>query len=181
MTAPRHPLRGTLLAGLGFGLIVAVGLTVLPPVVPAVAVFKCLIWLCLAVYTVLMARWADKPFFPALFHLVLLAAIGLFLRRGTDFLVVSLLIFSWLRSGVLVSGPTLRKFFAELIFCGGGAVLLSLFAPRSATTWGLAVFLFFQIQCLYFFLVLPTDPKRNETDPFETARAEAEKLFSAGR
>lgn len=180
MTTSRHPVRETLLAGLAFGVLVTVGLSVLPPVVPSAAAFKSLIWFCLAAHTVQLRRWGDSRLLPALFHLLLLAVAGVFIDRGIDFLIVALLIFSWVRSGVLVSGQPLRKGFAELLFCGGGALLLSLFAPRSAVAWGLAVFLFFQIQCLYFFIVLPGGLKRETADPFESARAEAERLFSAG-
>lgn len=140
------------------------------------------IWLNLAVYAVLLCRWSRTRLAAVLFPLALLLGVALWPRTHTGFLLMTLGILSWIRSGICYRGRPLRALTAELVTVLGGSMLVALWWPRSVIAWALAVWLFFLVQSVYFF-ILPGNVSGREAphkaDPFEQARKEAERVLES--
>lgn len=143
--------------------------------------FKLALWLDLALYSVLLVRWSKSRLLPALFPLGLLLAAALWPWSHSGFFLLGLGGLSWVRSGICFQAPPLRLLTAETIATVGGAGLVALLAPGSALTWALAIWLFFLVQTLYFYIMpgLAESPAKGPAqDPFEAAREEAEKMLT---
>ena len=141
-----------------------------------------LIWAMTAVYGLLLCRWAGKNpvslFFPLL--ALLLPVFALPCRPA--FWIMCLTVFGWIRSGVCFPGNLLKTFAAELPLTLGGGALIAVFSPRTPLSWALAVWMFFLIQSLFFAFFQPAetpDAFKIAVDPFESARAEAEKIIAS--
>jgi hypothetical protein len=143
--------------------------------------FKCLIWLDLAVYSLLLARWSRTRRSLVLFPMALLLGAAFWPRAGSGFLVLALGILCWVRSGICYGGTPIRALTAELVTVGGGIVLVGALSTNlTAAVWPLALCLFILIQALYFFIIPAVNgqaPENAFPDPFEQARHEAEKLL----
>ncbi|MGE5255731.1 MAG: hypothetical protein ACM3KE_03615 [Hyphomicrobiales bacterium] len=98
----------------------------------------------------------------------------------TNFVIPAAATLSWIRSGICSPGPTLRRMFAEAIFCPAGLVLAWVLQPPGLYGWTLSVWLFWLIQALYFLVVDP-EPGRLMEHPdlkkFEAAHSRAETLL----
>ena len=138
------------------------------------------IWLDLAVYSVLLCRWSRTRIAAILFPLALLLGVAFWPRAHAGFLLMAMGIFSWIRSGICFKNTPLRALAAELITVLGGSVLVALWWPQSTVSWALAVWLFFLVQSVYFFIIPAIGNKREileYSDPFEQARREAERVL----
>jgi hypothetical protein len=71
----------------------------------------------------------------------------------SGFVIPAAVTLSWIRSGVCLPGPTLRRVFAEAIFCPAGLALAWALQPPGLYGWTLSVWLFWLIQSLYFLVV----------------------------
>lgn len=141
-----------------------------------------LIWAMTAVYGLLLCRWAGKKsaslFFPLLSFLLLVLV-----QPGRPaFWIMCLAVFGWIRSGICFPGSLFKTIAAELPLTLGGGALIAVFSPRTPINWALAVWMFFLIQSIYFVFFQPAEAPaafKIAADPFERARAEAEKIIAS--
>ena len=141
------------------------------------------IWCDLAVYTLLLCRWSRTRLPAVLFPLALLLGVVVWPRAHAVFLLMAMGTFSWIRSGICFNNTPLRALTAELVTVGGGILWIIFWWPQATVSWALAVWLFFLVQSLYFFIIPPnlnTLKRLENQDPFEQARREAERLLETG-
>lgn len=145
--------------------------------------FKLSLWLDAALYALLLTRWSSTRVVSILFPLLLLLGAVLWPYAYSGFFLLGLGIFSWIRSGICFKAPPLRRLTAEVITVAGGAGLVAICGPASPFGWALAVWLFFLVQALYFFLVPAAARKggvdQQSRDPFPAALQEAENVLEA--
>jgi len=142
--------------------------------------FKLALWLDLALYSVLLVRWSNSRLLPVLFPMGILLAAAMWPWSRSGFFLLGLGVLSWIRSGICFTAPPLRLLTAETIAMAGGAGLVALLAPGSALTWALALWLFFLVQTVYFYIMPgpaegPIQPQTR--DPFDAALQESEKIL----
>jgi hypothetical protein len=141
------------------------------------------IWLNLAIYAVLLCRWSRTRMSAVFFPLALLLGVALWPGTQTGFLLIALGIFSWMRSGICFKSTPLRSLTAELATVLGGGMLVAFWWPNSIVSWALAVWIFFLVQSVYFFIIPIKQHNREisqDIDPFERARREAERVLEGG-
>lgn len=140
------------------------------------------IWLDLAVYAVMLCRWSRTRLVSVVFPLALLLGVALWPRTHAGFLLLALGIFSWIRSGICFRNAPMRALIAELVTVLGGSLLVVVWWPRSIPAWALAVWLFYLVQSVYFY-ILPSrsgfSPTKEPIDPFEQARRELERVLES--
>ena len=183
MKSAAKPIRSTIIWGLIGGLLyiplcVALSRLMLWPVS-----FQVSLWILLAGYGVLLSRWAPKPLKSISLPLLLLFLAAFFIRSTSAFLFLSLVMLSWIRSGVCFKEkPFLKRFGAEIGLGLATGLLVSGAVPAAALTGALGIWLFFLIQSLYFVLFdYRSDAEaRIEVDPFEKAKMAAQKILSSG-
>jgi hypothetical protein len=167
MKITRRPMLITILYGLLCGISFVPTVMVLSSFLYWSTAFRLAIWLTLAGY----------------FPLLLLLLLVFWGDTNGAFLFLALGVLSWVRSGICFQGGLLKALLAEFTLCLGGGALVAFFTPHSAVTWGLAVWMFFLVQSLYF--VFSRDlgeavEEKVEVDPFELARSQAERILSTG-
>lgn len=144
--------------------------------------FQLAIWLQLALYSVLLARWSQTRLLSIIFPLILLLVAAWFAVDPAGYLLLALAVFSWIRSGICFNGAPLRRLMAEVVTVAGGMAAVVFLVGSSSLSWALGFTLFGLVQALYFFLV---PLKGGETlsgrprDPFEHAFREAQKIVDA--
>jgi len=183
MKSTANPIRSTIIWGLISGILyipLCLGLSLFMfwPVS-----FQISLWVLLAGYAVLLSRWARRPLRAISLPVVLLFLTALFIRSTSAFLFTSLVMLSWIRSGICFKeAPFLKRSGAEIGLGLATGLLVSGTVPAAAIAWALGIWLFFLIQALYFVLFGdPTDPEtRIEADPFEKAKMAAQKILSDG-
>ncbi len=176
----KHPVRTTIVYAVLSGLAVVPAASVLSLYLYWPAAFKLMLWVDLAIYGVLMARWSGVRLLPLLFPLAILMGSALWPRTYSSFFILAMGVFAWMRSGICFQGTPLRALSAEVLTLGGAAGLLLFFGGHSSVAWALTICLFFLIQSLYFFIVpirRRTFEARRERDPFEQAVEEAKKVL----
>ncbi len=140
-----------------------------------------ILWVYLATYGFLLTRWGEKSVLSIIFPLVLLLIILFVVKSDSAFLLFALAIFSWIRSGICFQKPFSRVLLMELFLTLGCTVLAAWFTPDSMFTRALGVWMFFLVQSLYFVFLDHRDLKQNaQSDPFEEAMMQAEKILSGG-
>ena len=133
---------------------------------------KLTVWAAVAVYAALLARWSRTRRLDLAFPLALLLGAAFWPHAYTGYYLLALGVFSWIRSGICFNTNPLRAMTAELITMAGCAAWVAFWSPRSALAWALAVWLFFLVQTLYFFIVplqVEPDVGLQSVDPFERA------------
>ncbi len=144
--------------------------------------FMLTIWLYLAGYLALLARWAKAALVSVLFPLLLLLVVVFWGSSTTAFMLLALGTLSWVRSGICFKGGALKTLGSETILSLGGGALVACFTPHSAITWAMAIWMFFLVQSLYFIFFRETGDvgkKEMKLDPFDRAKGKAEKILSA--
>jgi hypothetical protein len=145
-----------------------------------VTAVKLVLWAMLSGYAVLLSRWSGRRLASQLFPLLLLLGVAFWpgVYRGFCFIAVGVL--AWVRSGICFDRSPLRAVIAETLTLAGGACLVVFLAPTGAIAWALAIWLFWLIQSLYFFLV-PLPASRpiaaGEADPFTQACREVQRIL----
>jgi hypothetical protein len=143
--------------------------------------FKWILWLDLAIYALLLARWSRTRLLPILFPLALLLGAAFWPGAWIGFYALALGVLCWVRSGICYTGTPLRGLTAELIIVVGGITLVSTLGSGSTAAWPVGLCLFILVQALYFY-ILPADSggktEPAPSDPFEQARHEAEKVLA---
>jgi hypothetical protein len=175
--------RSTIIWGLIGGLVYIPLCVALSRFLPWPVSFQIALWILLAGYAVLLSRWAPRSLTSISLPLLLLFLAAFFIRSTSAFLFISLVMLSWIRSGICFKAkPFLKRFGAEI---GLGLVtgLLACGAmPAVDIASALGIWLFFLIQTLYFVLF---DDRSDlevkiEVDPFEKAKMAARKILSNG-
>jgi len=183
MKSTAKPIRSTIIWGLIGGLLyiplgVALSRFMLWPVS-----FQVSLWVLLAGYGVLLTRWAPESLRSIGLPLLLLFLAAFFIRSTSAFLFVSLMVLSWIRSGICFKEkPFLKRFGAEIGLGLATGLLVSGVVPAATIAGALGIWLFFLIQALYFVVFdYRSDPEAGiEVDPFETAKMAARKILSNG-
>jgi hypothetical protein len=183
MIPTAKPIRSTIIWGLISGLLcipLSVGLSrfMLWPLG-----FQVSLWVLLAGYGVLLSHWAPKSLRSISFPLLLLFFAAFFIRSTSAFVFTSLVMLSWIRSGICFKEkPFLKRFGAEIGLGLAAGLLVSGAVPAVAIGWALGIWLFFLIQALYFVLLdYHSDPEAKiDVDPFEKAKMAAQKILSNG-
>ena len=181
MEISQHPIRTTIFFGLICGLsFIPVNLT-LSYVLDGPSATYLTLWLYTAGYSLLLSRWRKKPILSSGFPLLLLFVTSFLVNSMAAFYLLSLVVISWIRSGIYFRNPCRIKLVVELLLCVVGGIPVAVFTPGSASTWVLGIWMFFLIQSLYFVIfenraVMPEDPYG--IDPFERAGRQAEEILS---
>lgn len=144
--------------------------------------FQLVIWLQLAVYSVLLARWSHTRLISIVFPLILLLVAAWLPAYPAGYLVLALATFSWIRSGISFYGAPMRRLMAEVVTVAGGLAAVVFLVGSSSFSWALGFTLFGVVQALYFFMVPQPGGEGLERvphDPFEIAYKEAQKIVEA--
>ncbi|GAB6905542.1 conserved membrane hypothetical protein [Desulfosarcina cetonica] len=142
--------------------------------------FKLTLWLDLLIYALLLARWGRRHPATILFPMGLLLGAALWPGVYTGFFCLGLGMLAWIRSGICFTTTPLRALLAETIAIGGGIALTVFFHPTTAISWAIAIWLFFLMQALYFFIVPSSRRDSSATaqeDPFERACRDVKRLL----
>ena len=142
MNTTAKPMRTTLVFGMCCGLLAFFPTGAARWTSFSYVLFQGLIWTCLAVYGILLARWSETPFSRVVFPLALPLPLLLFHSPPQAFFLFCLLILSWVRSGTCFPNTLAAGLATELALCFGAAALVAFFSPRSALSWGLGIWLF---------------------------------------
>ena len=140
-----------------------------------------LLWALLAVYGLMMSRWASKPISSLAVSLILLLIAALCINSTAIFAWVAVVIFGWIRSGICFRRrPAAMRFVAEIGLGVGAGLAMSAGVLTAPVPAALGIWLFFLIQTLYFiiFEYRPEPSDRLDEDLFERARAAAEQILS---
>jgi hypothetical protein len=180
MKIVRRPMPGTVLFGL------VCGISFVPVSVALSYVFlwptalRMTLWFCLASYGCLLARWGKVNFASIFFPLLIVFLFVFWGNSARLFLLLSLGVLSWIRSGICFQRPLRRMLGTELFLSVGGGALVAFFMPHSPATWAMGLWMFFLIQSLYFLVVRDLGDRRQDVslDPFEQARRRAEEILS---
>ena len=181
MNSSKRPVRTTIFFGLICGLLfIPVRLffeyTGLWPFL-----FRLTIFAIVAAYSFILASWADRKPISVFFPLVFLFVFTFGRSTSATFLLLSLGMLSWIRSGICFKKDFPRSLGAEIIFAIGGGALVAYFNPQGALAWAMGIWMFFLIQALYFMAM--TDMAETDTaqpiDPFEQARMKAEGILKS--
>ena len=182
MKITRRPMITTILYGLMCGVTFIPVSIVLSYVIYWPEAFRFAVWSYVALYGLLLTRWGKGSSISIVFPLLTLFIFVFWGNSNSAFLLLSLGILSWIRSGICFRRPLAQMLSVELLICIGGGALVAYFAPHSALTWAMGIWLFFLVQSLYF--VLAGNIMREENvvrmDPFEEARSQAEQILSNG-
>jgi len=183
MKISRRPMFTTIIYGLLAGTSFIPMVMVMSNLLYWTTAFRLAIWLILAGYLVLLTRWGRASLFSLLFPLLLLLLLVFWGDTNSAFLFLSLGILSWVRSGICFQGGLLKSLVTEAALCLGAGALVVFFSPHSTITWGVAVWIFFLIQSVYFVVFADFEEKQEEQmelDPFHLARSRAERILSTG-
>jgi len=142
--------------------------------------YKLFLLLNLAIYSVLLCRWSKTSPAAILFPLLLLSGVALWPHTYTGFILIALAVFSWIRSGVCFKSTPVRAIIAEIATVVAGVGFMLFWWPDSPLAQPLAIWLFFLIQTLYFYIVPGITKQRSDAvskDSFEQACREMERLL----
>lgn len=188
MKAIYSPLRTSIV----FGLFCAIGFIPVNTLISSFfswpLPFRLTIWFYLCLYSVLLSRWAGKSIGGVFFPLLIMFASIFMIPSQNLYLIFSLAVLSWIRSGLCFSGPLYKIIPVEIVICFGTGFLARSFSPGSLLTWSGIIWLFFLCQSVYFLFFENELKNRAEmspkispgipSDPFEHARKQAEKILS---
>ena len=181
MKTSKRPTRTTVAFGLAASLSFIPLTGILTPLLGGPIAFRSALWAYLALYGVLLARWGGRHMGVILFPILL----GLFCVFGCAsqhaFLLLSISLLGWIRSGICFPRPAVGVLLAEILLGFGGALLVAWFGPHTPLAQALGVWMFFLVQSLYFPIFAHragNNEKERGADPFETARGRAENILA---
>jgi len=179
MKIARRPMPATILFGLLCGIFFVPITVALSYVISWPTAFRVTMWLYLASYGVLLARWGKVSFTSILFPLLIAFLLVVWGGLAPPFLLLALGILSWIRSGICFRRPLPKMLGIELVVSLGGGALVAYLEPYSPATWAIGVWMFFLIQSLYFIVVRDTGDEEEDVslDPFEQAKRRAEEIL----
>jgi hypothetical protein len=181
MKPDSKPVRATIFTGLVFGALYAPLSLSLESYLYWPWPFKSTLLMYLAMYSLLLTRWTERKPAKIILPLILLILYVKFQApyETKQFVICTLLAFSWIRSGICAERLSLKLLIVELTLSFGGAVLAVFLSSQSTIGISLAIWLFFLFQSLYF-IALPGKTvlqKNLVPDRFEQAKRQTEKLL----
>ena len=181
MIRSQHPIRTTIFFGLICGLSFIPANLALNYVLPGPTVINLTLWLYTTGYSLLLSRWSKKPILSIGFPLLLLFVTSILVDSMASFFFLSVVVISWIRTGICFRIPGGKKFLVELLLCVLAGIQAALFTPGSALDWVLGIWMFFLIQSLYFVIIENNADRlvdQYEIDPFERASRQVETILS---
>jgi hypothetical protein len=141
--------------------------------------FNLFLWLNLVLYSFFLCRWSKTRMVPLFPPLLFVLGAALWPGNSSGFILIILCVFSWVRSAFCYSGTVVRTVVAESLTIGGGAGLLLFWWPGSDLVFPAALWMFFLVQTLYFFIIPGRmhDSIPDPVDPFERACREMERIL----
>ena len=140
------------------------------------------LWLFVSGYVFLLIRWSEKRFLSITFPLLILFLTIFLAKSTTAFFLFALIVISWIRSGICFQKYTGIRLAVEMLLSFVGGILVVTFAPGTAISWALGIWMFFLVQALYFVFIEYTgnidEEETAEMDPFEQAGSQAEAILS---
>lgn len=175
-----HPLGSTIIFGLLCGLLFIPLAYILSPLVYWPQALFLPIWTFMVVYSGILACWSRVGVKATLFPLVLILVTLPWVDSMVLFMILILGTLGWIRSGVCYSDYMGKRMVIELFLCLVAGGLLAILNPTTLLTWGLAVWMLFLVQALYFVFFDTRDQAMAtmEPDPFEYAREQAENILA---
>jgi hypothetical protein len=180
METEKRPIRTTLLFGLMCGLIFIPISMMFKYTYFWPYIFRITIFSYLAVYAVFLSGWGNKKRFAVLFPLLFLFIFILAQNSTLAFLLLSMGMLSWIRSGVCFQDAFAKSMGGEIIFTMGGGALVACFNPHTTITWALGIWLYFMVQSVYFMFMTDLEIVNDvtyEPDAFNQARMRAERAL----
>lgn len=137
-------------------------------------------WGNLVLYSILLCRWSEKTLIKVFFPIILLLGIAVFPLNCGSYFIITSTVLSWIRSGICFIERPARSILVEITLCVGFVVVLT--AIISDATYGLpiAIWLFYLLQALYFYLVHDANyicVARLSKESFAHAFNEMERIF----
>ena len=174
------PITASVIFAAAAGLLLAAVVSLPLRPIPRTTAANAAIFLCLAAYSVFLARSNGcrlQALFAPLFMLsAVLAAAG----SIAAFVVPAAAGLSWLRSGICFPGSTARRLCVEALTCPAGLALVWLLQPPGPYGIALGIWMFGLIQALYFVAVEvePTGlPEKKGHDKMTQAHRRADALL----
>ncbi len=174
------PIRATVIFGILSACCVLPFAYLLEPYWGWTTAHKIFFSLSLGLYTLLLCRWSKTDILAILFPVLLMTGLAMIPALQISFILVALCIFGWIRSGICFSNTPLRAVVGEVITVTGGAGFIFFWWSNSSLVFPLAIWFFFLVQTLYFFIVPLSrtgDETQQSTDPFEQACWDMERIF----
>ena len=178
MITTQRPIRNTIVFGFVFGLAFIPLNLLLCYITDGATAFKIILWTYLSAYGFFLTRWGRTSPLSIFFPLLLLLIFVFIVNSNSAYLLLALLIFSWIRSGVCFKQSLSKMLSAEILLSLGGAVIVAWFSPYSTFTWALGILMFFLVQSIYFVIFENNNEEQVTVDPFEEAMLRAEKTIT---
>lgn len=178
----KEPVRTTLFFGLLSALCYIPFTQILTSSLGWLMAYKLYLIINISLYSMLLCRWSRTHLIAIGFPILLLLGVALWPHTYTGFILVALAVFSWIRSGICFKNVPVRAMIAEIATMMGSACLILLWWPNSSLAQPLAIWLFFLVQALYFYIVPGITEHRSNsfsTDSFEQACREMERLLDS--
>jgi hypothetical protein len=142
------------------------------------------LWLFAAGYGLLLSRWSSQKYSTIFFPLAVLLLAVFLADSIAAFLLLVLVVTSWIRSGICFQKQKGIRLAVEILLCVAGGVLVALFTPGAAYGWSLGVWMFFLLQSLYFVIfdnkAIEADNNHEfRIDPFEQSSRRAEAILDS--
>lgn len=175
------PIRTTLIFGILSALSV-IPLTHSPGILWGWPVaLKFFVLINLTLYGILLCRWSKVRITSIAFPITLLTGLVLWPISCSGFVLVTLGVLGWIRSGICFKELSIRIVLAELITIVGGAGFFMFWQPGATIVIPVSIWFFFLVQTIYFFIIpcrLET-PGEGRADPFEQASREMERILKS--
>lgn len=181
MNITKKPVKATVLFGLACGSFFVPAIMLFDGMVSWSTAFCLIVWVYLVMYGALLARWAGKGIASIIFPLLIPFSIMLQGNPEMTFIMVCLIVLSWIRSGISFTGSLYRRLGIEVLLCAGGGTLVAFFVSDSPMSLALGIWMFFLIQAIYFILIGDKiiAEAGEPVDPFEKARREVEEILAS--
>lgn len=177
----KKPIQATLIFGILSALCVIPFTHLLAGHLGWLVVYKLFGVINLTLYSLLLCRWSGVSLTSILFPLLLVSGVAMWPNTHSVLVLVALCVFSWIRSGICFKNVPARGIIGEIVTMGGGAGLIVFHWPSSTFAQPIALWLFFLLQTLYFFIVPNTIEDSSapvSPDPFEQSYREVERLLN---
>ena len=178
----RQPVVTTILFGLVCALLFVPCNAVLGAVTSWPMSFRIIVWVFCVVYAWLIAKWGNVSSLSLVFPLFLLLVFVFLSNSVSAFLLLTVGIVSWIRSGICFKGSLARTLGAELVVSLGGGVMVAALEPHTIVTWAVAIWMFFLVQSLYFVFFAKSvkeESGEENVDPFDRARRRIEAILDS--
>ena len=175
-----HPIRSTIIFGLLCGVIFIPLAYIIRPLAYWPNTLFLPIWTFMVGYSGMLIYWSRVGVKPILFPLILVLVTLPWVDSMVLFMILILGTLGWIRSGVCYPDRLGKRMIIETLLCLVAGGLLAILNPTTLLTWGLAVWMLFLVQALYFVFFDAQDQAVTSMNPdlFEYAREQAENILT---